>query len=135
MANLKARSPRKVYLLKSAHLKRLLEFVPMFVGQPLSVRHKALCTDVTKIIQFDCHSSRITGTKDIIYYVNNNLEDLVLTYVEEDMTFQWVFHQNNNRRHISKGFIAKPDLNPIEYLCMDIKREVRDSKPKNLQKL
>lgn len=52
-ADLNARRPRKVPLLKPVHLKRRIQFAKKFIHEPETVWRNILWTDETKVVQFD----------------------------------------------------------------------------------
>jgi hypothetical protein len=92
---------------------------------------------------------RIEGIMDQHVYVDI-LENVLLPFANEKIAADWIFQADNDPKHTSrkaKIFLEdpginsmkrpaqSPDLNPIEMMWIDVEKEIKKVKPKNLDDL
>lgn len=92
---------------------------------------------------------RIEGKMDRFVYLDI-VKNILLPFAEEKLSADWMYQADNDPKHtakIVKQFLAEkevtilkwpaqsPDLNPIEMLWIDIDKEIKLKKPKNINDL
>lgn len=92
---------------------------------------------------------RITGIMDRFVYLDI-VKNVLLPFAKDKMRKNWIYQADNDPKHtarVVKEFLAKkkinamkwpaqsPDLNPTEMLWIDVDREIKQQKPKNIQDL
>lgn len=80
----------------------------------------------------------------------NILRNVMLPYADEEMPIRWIYQQDNDPKHtarrVKQWFVENkvclmtwpaqsPDLNPIENLWAEVKKDVAAAKPKNRNEL
>lgn len=127
----------------------LTEFQPKYTVK--TVKHGG-----AKINVWGCFSYHGVGP---IFWIKGNmdqhiyrdiLQNTMLPHADENMPLNWIFMQDNDPKHTSKLVqnwlqsnriqildwpAQSPDLNPIENLWTDIKKEVFKKKPKKTEEL
>lgn len=94
-------------------------------------------------------SYRIEGIMDRFVYLRI-LENILLPFAEEFMPNDWIYQADNDPKHtarVVKQFLddhnvnimkwpaQSPDLNPIEMLWLDVEKQIKQQKPKNIHEL